>query len=211
MIPLPKLDKASKPIYRIGFSVPVKSGPPPPNPTISYLQQYVNEQGPLFLSSDPFVNPNPMYISSTIWTTRFRTHAAIADTFLIRTMGGKDDRRGPSLLLIGDAAHIHSPVGGQGMNLGIRDAITLGSVLAAHVDSCNKSLTSNDTILEEYASTRRSRALATIMLTKRIMMIASALARITQQLGLHWLFNLVTGIPLIQRRMAWSLSGLGNR
>jgi 2-polyprenyl-6-methoxyphenol hydroxylase-like FAD-dependent oxidoreductase len=209
LVPLPRLDKAAKPVYRIGFNVPVKSGPPPSTLSIPYLQQYVNEQGPLFLSSDPSVNLNPMHISSAVWTTRFRTHAAIADTFLVR-MGRKDGHRGPYLLLIGDAAHIHSPAGGQGMNLGIRDAITLGSVLTAHIDSCNKPA-SSDAILEEYASSRRSRALGAIKLTKRIMMIVGILARSTQLLGFHWLFSLVTRIPLIQRRMAWSLSGLGNR
>jgi 2-polyprenyl-6-methoxyphenol hydroxylase-like FAD-dependent oxidoreductase len=37
------------------------------------------------------------------------------------------------VLLAGDAAHIHSPVGGQGLNLGVQDAMNLGWKLAAHV------------------------------------------------------------------------------
>ena len=37
------------------------------------------------------------------------------------------------MLLAGDAAHIHSPVGGQGLNLGVQDAMNLGWKLAAHV------------------------------------------------------------------------------
>ena len=36
-----------------------------------------------------------------------------------------------NLFLAGDSAHIHSPVGGQGMNTGIQDALNLGSKLAA--------------------------------------------------------------------------------
>jgi 2-polyprenyl-6-methoxyphenol hydroxylase-like FAD-dependent oxidoreductase len=37
------------------------------------------------------------------------------------------------MLFAGDAAHIHSPVGGQGLNLGVQDAMNLGWKLAAHV------------------------------------------------------------------------------
>jgi len=207
-IPLPRPDQTSRPVYRIGFNTPVESGPPPSNPSTSYLQQYLNERGPIHLSSDPTVNPKPVHILKTIWATRFRTHAAIADHFLFR-MGGAEKRS--SIVLVGDAAHIHSPAGGLGMNLGIRDAIALGSVLAAHMDSPNDSLSNSDAILEEYASTRRSRALSTIKLTKRIMAIANVLANSTQLFGLRWLFSSIAGIPFIQRTMAWNLSGLGNR
>ncbi|MBC8090568.1 MAG: FAD-dependent monooxygenase, partial [Pseudonocardia sp.] len=38
------------------------------------------------------------------------------------------------VLLAGDAAHIHPPVGGQGLNLGIQDAFNLGWKLAAEID-----------------------------------------------------------------------------
>ncbi|KAF8228174.1 FAD/NAD(P)-binding domain-containing protein [Tricholoma matsutake] len=204
-IPLPKHDESSRPVHRIGFNVPITSGPPPSNPPTSYLQQYLNEQGPIHLSSDPSVNPNPVHISTTMWATRYRTHAAIADKFLLRMSGG--DLRS-TVLLVGDAAHIHSPAGGLGMNLGIRDAIALGSVLGGHMNSYNDSL---DTLLAEYASTRRSRALATIRLTKRIMSIAGMLASSTRLFGLHWLFSLIVRIPLIQRTICWNISGLGNR
>jgi hypothetical protein len=43
-----------------------------------------------------------------------------------------DYRCGP-VLLAGDAAHIHSPIGRQGINLGVQDAMNLGWKLAAHV------------------------------------------------------------------------------
>ena len=42
-------------------------------------------------------------------------------------------RRG-RVLLAGDAAHIHPPMGAQGMNLGIQDAVNLGWKLASVVD-----------------------------------------------------------------------------
>ena len=52
-------------------------------------------------------------------------HHRVADEF----------RKGRAFLL-GDAAHIHSPVGGQGMNTGIGDAVNLAWKLAAVLNGC---------------------------------------------------------------------------
>ncbi|MFB7256710.1 FAD-dependent monooxygenase [Streptomyces nojiriensis] len=54
------------------------------------------------------------------WTNTFRTH---------RRLASRDGRR--RVLLIGDAAHVCSPIGGQGLNLGLRDAVSLAEVLPA--------------------------------------------------------------------------------
>ena len=59
-------------------------------------------------------------ISDPRWISAFRIHRRMVSEY----------RRG-RVLLAGDAAHIHSPVGGQGMNTGIQDAINLGWKLAA--------------------------------------------------------------------------------
>ncbi|MGW1641716.1 FAD-dependent monooxygenase [Streptomyces lavendulae] len=56
----------------------------------------------------------------------------IASTFTDRAMQTTAYRRG-RVLLAGDAAHIHSPLGGQGLNTGIGDAVNLGWKLAATV------------------------------------------------------------------------------
>ncbi|MDQ0936752.1 2-polyprenyl-6-methoxyphenol hydroxylase-like FAD-dependent oxidoreductase [Streptomyces turgidiscabies] len=37
------------------------------------------------------------------------------------------------MFLAGDAVHIHFPIGGQGLNTGIQDALNLGWKLAAHI------------------------------------------------------------------------------
>ncbi|MFD8686579.1 FAD-dependent oxidoreductase [Streptomyces sp. NPDC059651] len=55
-----------------------------------------------------------------------------ASSFTDRAMQVTTYRRG-RVLLAGDAAHIHSPLGGQGLNLGIGDAVNLGWKLAATV------------------------------------------------------------------------------
>jgi 2-polyprenyl-6-methoxyphenol hydroxylase-like FAD-dependent oxidoreductase len=59
------------------------------------------------------------------WFSTYRVHHRVADHF----------RKGCAFLL-GDAAHIHSPVGGQGMNTGIGDAVNLAWKLAAVLHGC---------------------------------------------------------------------------
>lgn len=64
--------------------------------------------------------PPGIRVSEPVWSTRFRLHHRLTEHF-----------RNGNLFLTGDACHIHSPVGGQGMNTGIQDAFNLGSKLAA--------------------------------------------------------------------------------
>ncbi|HEX4404047.1 MAG TPA: FAD-dependent monooxygenase [Polyangia bacterium] len=54
----------------------------------------------------------------------------LASTWTDRSMQATTYRRG-RVLLAGDAAHVHSPLGGQGLNLGLGDAMNLGWKLAA--------------------------------------------------------------------------------
>ncbi|QUQ69593.1 FAD-dependent monooxygenase [Kutzneria sp. CA-103260] len=61
-------------------------------------------------------------LHSPRWLSRFGTPSRLAASY-------RDGR----VLLAGDAAHIHSPAGGQGLNLGIQDAFNLGWKLAAEV------------------------------------------------------------------------------
>ena len=65
------------------------------------------------------LSPVPLRLREPIWLARFRLHHRQADHY----------RRGP-LFLAGDAAHIHSPAGGQGMNTGMQDAANLAWKLA---------------------------------------------------------------------------------
>jgi 2-polyprenyl-6-methoxyphenol hydroxylase-like FAD-dependent oxidoreductase len=66
-------------------------------------------------------------LHSPRWISRFSDMARQAERY-----------RSGRVLLAGDAAHVHSPVGGQGLNLGIQDAVNLGWKLAqvAHGGSC---------------------------------------------------------------------------
>ncbi|MBJ7902464.1 FAD-dependent oxidoreductase [Streptomyces sp. DSM 110735] len=72
------------------------------------------------------------------WSSLWRANIRLADRY-----------REGRVFLAGDAAHIHSPAGGQGMNTGIQDAVNLGWKLAAVAQGAPSSL------LDTYASERR--------------------------------------------------------
>lgn len=72
----------------------------------------------------------------------------------LRRINGQNTRiaeryRDGRVLLLGDAAHVHSPLGGPGLNLGMQDTINLGWKLAAHVNG-----TAPDGLLDTYQSER---------------------------------------------------------
>jgi 2-polyprenyl-6-methoxyphenol hydroxylase-like FAD-dependent oxidoreductase len=77
-------------------------------------------------------------IHSPTWISRF--------TDMTRQAAAYRERR---VLLAGDAAHVHSPVGGQGLNVGVQDAVNLGWKLARVVDR-----TAPETLLDTYHAER---------------------------------------------------------
>ncbi|MGH3327973.1 MAG: FAD-dependent monooxygenase [Streptomycetales bacterium] len=78
-------------------------------------------------------------LHAPVWATAFRLHHRHAATY-----------RSGRVFLAGDAAHIHSPAGGQGMNTGIQDAINLGWKLALHCRG-----TVPESLLDSYDAERR--------------------------------------------------------
>ena len=80
------------------------------------------------------------------WFSIFRSHSRCAHTY-----------RQNQCFLVGDAAHIHSPVGAQGMNTGIQDAYNLAWKLAFFIH--NKA---SDNLLDSYEEERRPVALHVI-------------------------------------------------
>jgi 2-polyprenyl-6-methoxyphenol hydroxylase-like FAD-dependent oxidoreductase len=77
-------------------------------------------------------------IHSPTWISRF--------TDMARQAAAYRERR---VLLAGDAAHVHNPVGGQGLNTGVQDAVNLGWKLAQVVNR-----TSPDSLLDTYHAER---------------------------------------------------------
>lgn len=121
----------------------------------------------------------------------------------LRRINGQNTRiaqryRDGRVLLLGDAAHVHSPMGGPGLNLGLQDAMNLGWKLAAHLNG------GSDDILDTYESERRPVGL-------RVMMHSLAqIALVTPgpEVGaLRTLLGELFDIPDTARHMAALLAG----
>lgn len=102
---------APGPVYRFLSVVPGGRG----EASVPAMQRILDERGPAGIR-----------IAEPVWTTVFRVNARRATEF----------QRG-RVFIMGDAAHVHSPAGGQGMNNGMQDAHNLAWKLAAvlHGDS----------------------------------------------------------------------------
>ena len=209
-------------IYRIVCGVPIADGPVPHSPSKEYLQALTDKFGPIGLSSDPSVNPSgkPICIKDVVWTSRFRTHSSVADTFFTRLpTGDSSDALGAAILLVGDAAHIHSPAGGQGMNLGLRDAVFLGEALTKHIKATEtRPLTEADAVLTTFVAERRSRALEVIGFTKTLLALVGMRDEnvgwwlpINKTTLRNWFVWMLGSLSFVQMQATWGVSGLGRR
>jgi 2-polyprenyl-6-methoxyphenol hydroxylase-like FAD-dependent oxidoreductase len=93
--------------------------------------------------------PRPVVVSDPSWLACFRSHRRSASAY----------RRGRALLA-GDAVHIHSPAGGQGLNTGIMEAHNLGWKLALVAAD-----RAPDALLDTYGAERRPVAEEVLRLT----------------------------------------------
>jgi 2-polyprenyl-6-methoxyphenol hydroxylase-like FAD-dependent oxidoreductase len=163
-------------IYRI--VAPVADAPE--TPSTAYVQDILDTRG---------TGKGHITVTEVIWGSRFRIHHRVADSF-----------RAGRLLLAGDAAHVHSPAGGQGMNLGLQDAVALSEALAAVLAG------GPDSLLDEYSAARRPIARSVVSITDRMTRLAT-LPRILRPLR-NIAFSVVGRIPAANRALAWRLSGL---
>ncbi|KAN0140849.1 FAD/NAD-P-binding domain containing protein [Lactarius tabidus] len=207
-------DTHGKTVYRIACGVPLSLGPPPSKPSVEYCQELIENYGPGKLSCDKSKNPHAVDVSDVIWSTRFRTRCAVAETFF--THFGNAGSSGASVCLVGDAAHIHPPAGGQGMNLGIRDAVTLGPVLAAALTAGPSPET--DEKVRAHMTLRRDRALKVIGMTK-VMAGAVGMSPAFREkfawlpINIYtvrdWVFWLLGKSSWVSQTLAYRFSGLG--
>jgi 2-polyprenyl-6-methoxyphenol hydroxylase-like FAD-dependent oxidoreductase len=145
-------------------------------------------------------------IHSPTWITRFTDMTRQAAAY-----------RAGRVLLAGDAAHVHSPVGGQGLNTGVQDAVNLGWKLAQVVHR-----TAPESLLDTYHAERHpvaARVLRTTMAQTALMRAddrVEALRDTVSELlsmdeprkrfaammsGLDIQYDLGEGHPLLGRRM----------
>lgn len=124
------------------------------------------------------------------WLSRFGNANRLAATF-----------RHGRVLLAGDAAHIHWPTGGLGLNAGIQDAMSLGWRAARFVRG-----RASDAVLDDYASERRAQgeALRTSTLTQGALITAADPAALASRATFNRLLATADG----NRAIASWLAGL---
>src|SRR5690606_27396723 len=93
----------------------------------------------------------PVHFNAINWFSHYKVHSRMANRF----------RLGRCFIL-GDAAHIHTPAGGQGMNTGIQDAYNLAWKLAYSLRN------QNEILLESYNSERTANARRLLKTTDRM-------------------------------------------
>jgi 2-polyprenyl-6-methoxyphenol hydroxylase-like FAD-dependent oxidoreductase len=152
----------------------------PERPDARFVQALLDERGP---AASPV-----QVVGEPIWGSRFRVHHRIADRY-----------RAGRVVLAGDAAHVHSPAGGQGMNMGMLDAVRLA-------DAVQSALAGQLEALDAYASERRPVAEQVVALADRLTRLATVPPAMR---GLRNVFlRMAAMLPSVRRTLAWRLSGL---
>jgi 2-polyprenyl-6-methoxyphenol hydroxylase-like FAD-dependent oxidoreductase len=163
-------------VYRIVAPVPEA----PREPSRDFVQQVLDSRG---------FGPNRLVVGEVLWGSHFRIHHRVAETY-----------RTGRLVLAGDAAHVHSPAGGQGMNLGIQDAVALAGVLGRVIGG------ESDDLLDAYGDARRAIAQQVVRLTNRMTRLATLPSALRPARNAATV--LASHVPAVRRTLSWRLSGL---
>lgn len=148
-------------------------------PTIEELQGHMDRHG-----------PGGLRLSDPSWLSVFRINERLAAKYRIGRC-----------FLAGDAAHIHSPAGGQGMNTGIQDAVNLGWKLAHVLHGAGD----GELLLESYEAERRPVAREVVENAAQKLHLAFAaggLATLVKDVAVSIFGN----IPAVQRKLQVELS-----
>ncbi|HEX6839691.1 MAG TPA: FAD-dependent monooxygenase [Polyangia bacterium] len=141
---LPLVDGQQRIIGTFGAPPPERAGD---EPSMAELEALMREVCPLAHT-----------LGAPTWKARFRLHHR-----------GVSRYRAGRLVVAGDAAHIHSPAGGQGMNTGIQDAINLGWKLALVARG-----EAPATLLDSYDEERRPVGQRLLQFTDRLFSVATS-------------------------------------
>lgn len=157
----------------------------PEHPEIADVQALLDDRGP---------TRGDAKISRVYWSSSFHLHHRVADHY-----------RSGCFLLIGDAAHVHSPAGGQGMNTGLVDACVLGQILADVILGRKA-----ESHLDRYEALRRPAAKQVLALAGRLTQMAT-MKGVPQQFFRNIILRMVGLLPMTRRKLEMDLSGLSRR
>jgi 2-polyprenyl-6-methoxyphenol hydroxylase-like FAD-dependent oxidoreductase len=157
----------------------------PERPGLADLQALLDARGP---------KRGGARVSCVHWSSRFRLHHRVADRY-----------RHGRMFLAGDAAHVHSPAGGQGMNTGLVDACVLGKLLADVLQGRR-----GEAQLDDYERLRRPAAQQVLGLAGRLTGMAT-LRGAVRRMARNTLLRLIGSLPPMRRRLQLQLSGLARR
>ena len=149
------------------------------------MQRLLDERGPVTESAR---------VDELLWSSRFRVQHRVANRY-----------RAARILLAGDAAHVHSPAGGQGMNTGIQDAVALGHALAEVL--AGKAAESR---LDEYERACRPVAERVVAFTDRATRVATLHGQGARSVR-NGMIRMIGQIPLVRQRLATELAELRYR
>lgn len=152
----------------------------PEAPTREEMQRHIDERG-----------PGNVTITNMTWAAAFRSYHGIVDTY-----------RRHDAIVIGDAAHTHSPTGGQGLNTGIQDGYDLASTFADIRRGADP-----ETALAGFERRRYDAAQEVLRLTHRVHRVLTA-----DSLPIHvlraGLFRVLERLPAARRRLVKNVSSI---
>lgn len=154
----------------------------PEDLSVRHIQKLLDERGPAVSKAT---------VRDIVWSSHFRVHHRLAKAY-----------REGRLILMGDAAHLHSPAGGQGMNTGLIDAVVLGQVLTSVVRK-QEPVES----LNIYEDLRRPAAQEVLSLAGRLTTMATSQGRIKRWLR-DAVLTFINVNPLSRKKLEMGLSGL---
>ena len=161
-------------------------------PELAEKQEITHDDVQRIVDADPNLKAR---ILETRWTSVYRIHRRMTERFRVNRV-----------FLAGDAAHVHSPAGGQGMNTGIGDAYNLAWKLALVVKG-----RAHDSLLDSYEAERMPFARSILNGSDRGFSLQVTNNPVTRRLKLFavpLLFRLVSAVPLLRRRVFWFISQL---
>lgn len=151
------------------------------DPTLEEVQAVLDRRG-----------PGGIQASAPVWLSCFRINERKVAEY-----------RAGRVFVAGDAAHVHSPAGGQGMNTGIQDACNLAWKLAL---AC-RGLAAQEPLLDSYSIERSAVGRKVLADTGRLTMLAVLKGHILQAVRNH-VASLVFGLPTVRRTTTNTLAEL---